>query len=115
MRRRGRVGLLVTLVVALTVLCCAGSAAAFFIGGLSNSVNNTAFGAGCGGKTVDIKLNFQPVAALSQQQMHNAAVIVGVGQQMKIPPRGWVIAIATALQESVLINLGNLGTRNDHD
>jgi murein DD-endopeptidase MepM/ murein hydrolase activator NlpD len=34
---------------------------------------------------------------------------------MTVPARGWVIAIATALQESDLINLPNLGARNDHD
>jgi murein DD-endopeptidase MepM/ murein hydrolase activator NlpD len=38
-----------------------------------------------------------------------------VGQQLKVPARGWVIAIATALQESNLINLGDQGARNDHD
>ncbi|MEM5874189.1 MAG: hypothetical protein QW065_05340, partial [Acidilobaceae archaeon] len=32
-----------------------------------------------------------------------------------VPPRGWVIAIATAIQESGLRNLGHLGVRNDHD
>jgi hypothetical protein len=42
-------------------------------------------------------------------------VIVAVGQRMKIPARGWVIAVATALQESGLINLGDLGPDNDHD
>jgi hypothetical protein len=34
---------------------------------------------------------------------------------MDVPPRGWVIAIATALQESYLRNLGHLGPGNDHD
>jgi hypothetical protein len=115
MRRRGRVGFLVTLGVTLTVLCCAGSAIAFFLGGLSSSVSNAASGAGCGGKSIDINVNLTPVAALGAQQMHNAAIIVSVGQQQNVPPRGWVIAIATALQESVLINLGDLGSRNDHD
>jgi murein DD-endopeptidase MepM/ murein hydrolase activator NlpD len=116
MRRRGRFGILVSLVVVLTVLCCAGSAAAFFLGGLSNSVNNAAFGAGCGGKTVvDVNVKVTSVASLGQEQTRNAAIIISVGQQMKVPPRGWVIAIATALQESELINLGNLGARNDHD
>ena len=32
-----------------------------------------------------------------------------------MPPRGWVIAVATAMQESRLTNLRHLGTRNDHD
>src|SRR6266571_2778847 len=116
MRRRIRVGYLISAVVTLAVLCCVGSAVAFFLQGLSNSVNSAAFGAGCGGKTVDVKMaNLPKPSRLSDTQMHNAAIIVGVGQQMKVPARGWVIAIATALQESDLINLGYLGTRNDHD
>jgi murein DD-endopeptidase MepM/ murein hydrolase activator NlpD len=116
MRRRIRAGYLFAMVVTLTVLCCVGSAAAFFLGGLSSSTSSAAFGAGCGGKTVDVKMaNLPKLSQLSDTQMHNAAVIVGVGQQMKVPARGWVIAIATALQESDLINLPNLGSRNDHD
>ncbi len=116
MRRRIRVGYLISAVVTLAVLCCVGSAVAFFLQGLSNSVNSAAFGAGCGGKTVDVKMaNLPKLSRLSDTQMHNAAIIVGVGQQMKVPARGWVIAIATALQESDLINLPNLGGRNDHD
>jgi hypothetical protein len=48
-------------------------------------------------------------------QMDNAEQIIEAGKQMKLPPRAWVIAIATSLQESKLINLGHLGDRNDHD
>jgi murein DD-endopeptidase MepM/ murein hydrolase activator NlpD len=33
-------------------------------------------------------------------------VIVAVGERMRVPVRGWVIAVATALQESDLINAG---------
>ncbi len=51
-------------------------------------------------------------AGLSAEQARNAAVIIGVGQRMGIPVRGWVIAIATALQESDLINSG---AATDHD
>jgi cell wall-associated NlpC family hydrolase len=54
-------------------------------------------------------------AGLTAEQAGHAAVIVGVGQRLGVPPRGWVIAIATALQESRLRNLGHLGTDNDHD
>jgi cell wall-associated NlpC family hydrolase len=54
-------------------------------------------------------------AGLSPEQTRNAAVIVAVGQRMKIPARGWVIAVATALQESTLIDVGDLGPDNDHD
>ncbi len=55
------------------------------------------------------------VGRWNSQQTANAAVIVAVGQQLRVPPRGWVIAVATAMQESSLTNLGNLGSRNDHD
>jgi murein DD-endopeptidase MepM/ murein hydrolase activator NlpD len=102
--------------VTLTLLCCVGGTVAFFLEGLSNATNNAAFGAGCGGKTVEVDNAKLPrLSQLGDQQMHNAAVVVSVGQRMTVPPRGWVIAIATALQESNLINLSNLGSRNDHD
>ncbi|WP_412538676.1 M23 family metallopeptidase [Longispora sp. K20-0274] len=48
-------------------------------------------------------------------QVANANVIITTGMRMQVPPRGWVIALATAMQESGLRNLGNLGDRNDHD
>jgi cell wall-associated NlpC family hydrolase len=44
-------------------------------------------------------------AKLDQDQLTNAHTIVTVGAQMSVPPRGFVIAIATALQESYLRNL----------
>ncbi|ROO60343.1 hypothetical protein EDC02_2205 [Micromonospora sp. Llam0] len=49
------------------------------------------------------------------KQLHHAQVIVTVGARLGVPVRGQVIAIATALQESGLRNLGHLGDRNDHD
>lgn len=52
---------------------------------------------------------------LTAEQASNSAVIVRTGASMSVPVRGWVIAIATALQESNLINVGDLGDRNDHD
>jgi murein DD-endopeptidase MepM/ murein hydrolase activator NlpD len=55
------------------------------------------------------------VAGWDQQQVANARVIIETGRQMQVPVRGWVIAVATAIQESDLHNLANLGTRNDHD
>lgn len=54
---------------------------------------------------------FQPTAA----QKRNAEVIIETGQKMGLPPRAWVIAVATAAQESTLNNLGHLGANNDHD
>ncbi|MEU8607756.1 M23 family metallopeptidase [Actinoplanes sp. NPDC048791] len=39
------------------------------------------------------------------EQVANAAAIIVVGQTLQVPARGWVIAMATAMQESQLINL----------
>ncbi len=49
------------------------------------------------------------------EQMSNAKAIVQAGQEMGLPPRAWIIAVATSLQETNLKNLGHLGERNDHD
>ncbi|WP_328384353.1 M23 family metallopeptidase (plasmid) [Micromonospora zamorensis] len=42
-------------------------------------------------------------------QMANAAAIVRAGAEKSVPPRGWTIAVATAIQESGLRNLANSG------
>ena len=67
-----------------------------------------------------------PVGGLSQRQMDHAATIVAVGQRVGMPEEAYVIAVATALQESNLLNLANPawpesfehphdGTGYDHD
>jgi len=43
----------------------------------------------------------------STVQVQHAAEIVAAGKAMSIPPRGWVIALATAMQESSIRNLAN--------
>lgn len=48
-------------------------------------------------------------------QRENATTIVQVGLALDIPERGLIIALATAMQESKLYNLGHLGAANDHD
>jgi hypothetical protein len=48
-------------------------------------------------------------------QRENATTIVQVGLAMGISERGLVVALATAMQESQLYNLGHLGAKNDHD
>ncbi|SFB53377.1 hypothetical protein SAMN05216266_11725 [Amycolatopsis marina] len=45
------------------------------------------------------------VPGLTAEQLGHAASIVAVGKQMQVPNYGWVIAIATAIQESGLRNL----------
>lgn len=114
--RRGRVALAVALTATLLLLCCGGGVSVFFLGGLFDE-DTDVYGYGCGGGAmVDPRSAKLPRAGqLGDEQMRNAAVIVQVGQQMQIPPRGWVVAVATAMQESRLINLGFLGRRNDHD
>nr|AKC92613.1 putative cell wall-associated hydrolase [Amycolatopsis sp. SANK 60206] len=45
------------------------------------------------------------VPDLTAEQLTNATVIVAVGKQQGVPPQGWIIAVAAALQESGLRNL----------
>src|SRR5690349_12985694 len=56
-----------------------------------------------------------PVPGYDDEQLTNAAIIVAVGTGRGIPVSGLVIAVAAALQESSLRNLGDLGPNNDHD
>lgn len=51
----------------------------------------------------------------TSEQVANAAAIVAVGAELNVPRYGWEIAVATAMQESTLRNLGHLGAENDHD
>lgn len=51
------------------------------------------------------------VAALDPEQAQNAATIIAVGKRRHVPEYGWIIALATALQESGLHNL-NFGDRD---
>lgn len=70
--------------------------------------------------------NPPPVAGLDQAQMNNAKRIVQAGQQLGLPKRAYVIAVATSLQECNLYNLAssvlpesydypNEGSGSDHD
>lgn len=44
-------------------------------------------------------------AALSSQQVRNARTIISIGKAVNVPPRGWVVAISAAMQESNLTNV----------
>jgi murein DD-endopeptidase MepM/ murein hydrolase activator NlpD len=112
-----RASLLIALTATLALLCCGGATSAFFLGGLGGDDQNplvNTFGCGEAG-LLDLDGRLPTVDALGEAQMRNAATIIEVGAEMSVPPRGWVIAIATALQESVLTNLPHLGADNDHD
>jgi hypothetical protein len=52
---------------------------------------------------------------MTPERLDNAKQIVEAGKQMNMPPRAWVIAVATSMQEAKLENLGHLGDSNDHD
>jgi murein DD-endopeptidase MepM/ murein hydrolase activator NlpD len=100
-------------VVALSLLCVCGTTL-WFLGGLTKDAPLYALGCG-NGETVDPDGPIPRVIGVVEQQVRNAAIIIRVGQDMKVPPRGWVVAVATALQESRLTNLPHLGANNDHD
>jgi cell wall-associated NlpC family hydrolase len=51
------------------------------------------------------------IGDLSEEQRRNAATIIGVARDMGAPPRAWLIALATAMQESTLRNI-NYGDRD---
>jgi murein DD-endopeptidase MepM/ murein hydrolase activator NlpD len=109
--------LAIALTAALVLLCCTGGAGAFLFSEMAGQ-SDTPIGStmGCGeGGPVDVNGRLPRVDAYGPAQMRNAAIIVKVGADMSVPPRGWVIAVATAMQESRLSNLPHLGAGNDHD
>lgn len=103
--------------VLLTVVCCCGGwlALPMLTGGVL-AQHGLGFGGGLGGC---LPVVAHEAAArteeLTDEQVGNALIIVEVGHDLGVPPRGWVVAVATAMQESGLRNLGHLGARNDHD
>ncbi|MEU4214471.1 M23 family metallopeptidase [Actinoplanes sp. NPDC026623] len=117
-RPRGVVALLVALTAAMVLLCCGGAVSALFLGMFDNpkEENFSLLGGNCGaGGPIDPEGKLPSVGSYSKEQIKNAAIIISVGKHLKLPPRAWVIAVATAMQESNLRNLGDLGARNDHD
>ncbi|ROT28027.1 M23 family metallopeptidase [Micromonospora sp. HM5-17] len=113
--RRATLALGLTAVLAL--LCCAGGATAFVMTMYAVEEDNAyALTLGCGTEgRIDVDGDLPLVPPYDAHQMRNAAIIINVGIELDVPPRGWVIAVATAIQESTLRNLGHLGTANDHD
>jgi murein DD-endopeptidase MepM/ murein hydrolase activator NlpD len=112
------VALLVALVATLGLLCCGGGLSALFLGdfGKNGPAGYVAASMACGtGGPLDPNSKLPRISAYGPTQMHNAAIIIKTGADLKMPPSAWVIAIATAMQESRLSNLGNLGADNDHD
>ncbi|GIJ49759.1 hypothetical protein Val02_66450 [Virgisporangium aliadipatigenens] len=90
------IGWAATAVGVLVVLFVAAAA------GVVTAVSGNGYGTGCGAAVATVGT---APGGLSAEQAANAAVIVAVGQRMRVPVRGWVVAVATALQESELVNV----------
>ncbi|WP_262282694.1 M23 family metallopeptidase [Micromonospora sp. MA102] len=109
-RRKLRVGVLLTAVTTvLTLLCCVGGAGAFLLTELGGDQKDGVLaGLNCDpAYQVNLTGDMPRFTEYGDAQLRNAAVIIKVGQDMKVPARGWVIALATAMQESALRNLAN--------
>ncbi|MEQ4305331.1 M23 family metallopeptidase [Plantactinospora sp. B6F1] len=112
-----RVALAMALTGVLALLCCVGGTGAFLVTMFASEEENMAAATfGCG-NTDPVKTDgdLPLVGPYKASQMRHAAIIIKVGRELELPPRAWVIAVATAMQESGLNNLGHLGDRNDHD
>lgn len=84
-------------VIVVVVACCCGF-------GLVPMFLLTASASPCGGSVPDSTAGPGASGNWNAEQMRNATIIVAVGKQMKVPARGIVIALATAMQESTLHN-----------
>ena len=114
--RPRKIALLVAVVATLALLCCGGSVTAILLSGIGDESNDLNASLGCGkGGPVDPDSGLPRIRPYGVTQIRNAAIVINVGADLKMPPRAWVIAVATAMQESRLTNLGNLGSTNDHD
>src|SRR4051794_133399 len=90
--------------VVLLCLLCVGGATLSLLGGLTNPAPTEITGCGSGAAVTPTG-QLPAVSGLTDPQIRMAAVIIQVGQKLKVPARGWVIGVATALQESRLTNL----------
>ena len=114
--RPRRIVLLVALVATLGLLCCGGAVTVVLLDAFNRDDNRLKSSFACGkGGPVDPNSTLPRIRPYGPAQIRNAAIIIKTGANLKMPPRAWVIAVATAMQESRLTNLGNLGTDNDHD
>jgi hypothetical protein len=84
----------------IAIMAGVGGAASALLGG-NNAGSTVVNPVGCTavGATNSVLVGYQP------DQITNAATIVAVGKQLNVPERGWVVAIAAAMQESGLRNL----------
>jgi murein DD-endopeptidase MepM/ murein hydrolase activator NlpD len=94
-------GLIAALIALIVVVC--GGGLIVLVTGASGACGTTITDDSSAGPVSGV----EPVGHWSALQVSYATTIVGVGKGMNIPARGWVIAVATAMQESKLLNLAN--------
>ncbi|MPZ27293.1 MAG: peptidoglycan DD-metalloendopeptidase family protein [Micromonosporaceae bacterium] len=97
----------------LVLCCCAGTFVVSVIGAVSDSSAHDPQLVAC--RAALAAGDQTELATLDDEQRDHGALIVEVGVGLATPPRAWVIAVATALQESGLRNLPHQGADNDHD
>jgi cell wall-associated NlpC family hydrolase len=96
-----RLLLVIAPVLVVGILCIVVLMVMLFTGGKAkNAVDLT--GNGC---ISVVTASQTSVARLDKEQLMNAQTIVAVGRQAEVPAYGWVVAVATAMQESGLRNL----------
>ncbi|GAA0924545.1 M23 family metallopeptidase [Virgisporangium aurantiacum] len=101
MTRKALTGIIAT-IVGLVVACAAGGVL-LFGGGVASGCTMplpsgaVSLSAPAGG--------WRPVGRFDSEQVGHAGTIAAVGAQMGVPIRGWIIAVATAIQESDLRNV----------
>ncbi|MGH3544923.1 MAG: M23 family metallopeptidase [Mycobacteriales bacterium] len=101
--------------VVIAMFLCGGLVPALFPSQENGGGASSALGLSCGVDVADTALPSADPGELSPEQVANATTVVQVGKQLGVPPRGWVVAMATGLQESKLKNLTHRGATNDYD
>src|SRR5262245_29595261 len=92
-KRLLRPGLIVALSAVLGVLCCGGAVSVLLFGDLTNNQSNLLNSMSCGGTdTISVNGEFSRIGPYGPDQIRNAAIIIRAGQDLGVPPRGWVIA-----------------------
>ncbi|HEV7899829.1 MAG TPA: NlpC/P60 family protein [Planosporangium sp.] len=86
------------------IFTCAAGIAMFFSGPAAGCALPAVALSGATGTISPPPGGWRPIGEWDADQVANAATIVTVGVRIGVPPRGWVIALATAMQESSLIN-----------
>jgi murein DD-endopeptidase MepM/ murein hydrolase activator NlpD len=105
----------IAIAVVGTILLCSGLATTLIFGGAGSGTCATAASAAPAASSAASAAaptgahspgpgGIGPIGRWNAEQVGNAAIIVTVSMRLAVPPRGWVIAVATAMQESSLIN-----------